>query len=66
MGKLKIATWNISCGIPAEWSLSNGIQKEKDYNKKASKIGRKTSEFIEKGFSKSLKYIMRYVESLEN
>ena len=33
MGKLKIATWNISCGIPAEWSLSNGIKKEKDYRK---------------------------------
>lgn len=30
---LKIATWNISCGIPAEWSISNGIQKEKDYKK---------------------------------
>ena len=28
MEKLKIATWNISCGIPADWSLSNGIQKE--------------------------------------
>ena len=28
MEKLKIATWNISCGIPADWSLSKGIQKE--------------------------------------
>ena len=33
MEKLKIATWNISCGIPAEWNFSNGIQKEKDYKK---------------------------------
>ncbi len=33
MGVLKIATWNISCGIPAEWSISNGIKKEKDYKK---------------------------------
>lgn len=30
---LKIATWNISCGIPADWSFSNGIKKEKDYKK---------------------------------
>lgn len=33
MKKLNIATWNISCGIPAEWSISNGIKKEKDYKK---------------------------------
>lgn len=33
MGVLKIATWNISCGMPAEWSNSNGIKKEKDYKK---------------------------------
>lgn len=33
MDVLKIATWNISCGIPAEWSISNGIKKEKDYKK---------------------------------
>ena len=31
MEKIKIATWNISCGIPAEWNISNGIKKEKDY-----------------------------------
>ena len=33
MSVLKIATWNISCGIPAEWNISNGIKKEKDYKK---------------------------------
>lgn len=33
MGILKIATWNISCGIPSEWSISDGIKKEKDYKK---------------------------------
>lgn len=33
MRSLRIATWNISCGIPAEWSISNGIKKEKDYKK---------------------------------
>lgn len=33
MKSLKIATWNISCGIPAEWSVSNGIKKEKNYKK---------------------------------
>ena len=33
MRNLKIATWNISCGIPADWSFSNGIKKEKDYKK---------------------------------
>ena len=30
---LKIATWNISCGIPLEWEFSNGIEKQKDYRK---------------------------------
>ena len=29
MDVLKIATWNISCGIPAEWSFSDGIKKRK-------------------------------------
>ncbi len=33
MKELKIATWNISCGIPAEWNIFNGIKKEKDYKK---------------------------------
>ena len=33
MSKLRIATWNISCGIPAEWSFTNGIKKENDYRK---------------------------------
>lgn len=33
MKNLKIATWNISCGIPAKWSISNGVKKEKDYKK---------------------------------
>lgn len=33
MKKIKIATWNISCGIPAEWSITNGIKKEKEYKK---------------------------------
>ena len=31
MKELKIATWNISCGVPAEWSISDGVKKEKDY-----------------------------------
>ena len=33
MSNLKIATWNISCGIPLEWEFSNGIEKQKDYRK---------------------------------
>ncbi len=33
MKHLNIATWNISCGIPAQWSISNGIKKENDYKK---------------------------------
>ena len=33
MKQLNIATWNISCGIPAQWSISNGIKKENDYHK---------------------------------
>ena len=30
---LKIATWNISCGIPLEWEFSTGIEKQTDYKK---------------------------------
>ena len=28
MNSIKIATWNISCGIPAQWSITNGIKKD--------------------------------------
>ena len=38
MEKLKIDTWNISCGIPAEWSISNGIKKEKDYKRQVMNL----------------------------
>ena len=30
---LKIATWNISCGIPLEWEFTKGIEKQNDYKK---------------------------------
>ena len=49
-----------------EINPNNYIEKEKNYNNKASRIGRKTSKLIETGFSKSLKYIMKYVENLDN
>lgn len=29
MDVLKIATWNITCGIPAEWSFSNGKKRKR-------------------------------------
>lgn len=44
---------------------NNYIIEEKDYNNKASRIGRKTSKFIEKSFTKSLKYIMHYLGTIE-
>ena len=44
---------------------NNYIIEEKDYNNKASRIGRKTSKIIEKSFTKSLKYIMRYLGTIE-
>ncbi|MBQ6323694.1 MAG: hypothetical protein IJI22_02550 [Bacilli bacterium] len=43
----------------------NYIEEEKNYNNKPSKIARKTSHFIENSFSKSLKYLMHYLETLE-
>lgn len=43
----------------------NYIEEEKDYNNKPSTIARKTSHFIENSFSKSLKYLMHYLETLE-
>lgn len=46
MDVLKIATWNISCGIPAEWSISNGIKKENFY-KKGYEVGEKLKEMFE-------------------
>ena len=45
---------------------SNYLPKEKEYDNKISKIGRNTSEMIEKIFNKSLKSIMKYLEHLEN
>lgn len=38
MNDLRIATWNISCGIPAEWSILNGIKKEKDYKRNSNRL----------------------------
>ena len=37
--KLKIATWNISCGIPAKWNLADGIKKEKDFSSIDARLG---------------------------
>ncbi len=44
----------------------NYLPKEKDYNNKASEIGVKSSEFIEKVFEKSLRVIMTYLNSIQN
>ena len=42
------------------------LPKEKNYNNKASEYARKTSKYIEIGFNRGLKYIMQYIESLQN
>lgn len=49
-----------------EINAKNYITEEKDYNNKASKIGIKMSNTIEKTFNKSLKYLMKYLEKLDN
>jgi len=49
-----------------EIDAKNYMIEEKDYNNKASKIGRKTSKIIEKSFTKGLKYLMKYVDSLDS
>ena len=49
-----------------EINLNNYIPKEKDYNNKVSKLGLKTSSFIEKTFTKSLKIFAKYISKLEN
>lgn len=46
--------------------LENYIPKEKDYNNKASRLGLKTSNIIDKCFTKSLKLFARYLSKLEN
>ena len=40
----------------------NYIPKEKDYNNKASKLGLKSSSFLEKIINTSLKYMAKYLE----
>ena len=42
------------------------IPKEKDYNNKVSKLGLKTSNFVDKVFNKSLKLFAKYISKLEN
>lgn len=43
-------------------SSKNYLPKEKDYNNKASRLGIKTSNFLENIINKSLKYIAKYLE----
>lgn len=43
---------------------SNYLKEEKNYNNKASKIGIKTSNFIEKSFDKGLSFLMNYLEKM--
>lgn len=40
----------------------NYIPEEKNYNNKVSKLGLKTSNFIDKLINKSLKYLAKYLE----
>lgn len=44
----------------------NYLPKEKDYNNKASELGVKSSELIEKLFTKGLGAMMSYLNSLQN
>jgi len=49
-----------------EINVNDYLPKEKDYNNKASKLGLKTSNFIDKVFTKSLKLFAKYISKLEN
>lgn len=42
------------------------LEEEKNYNNKISKMGMKTSQFIEKVFQKGLHLIMKYLNQLQN
>lgn len=44
---------------------SNYIEPEKNYNNKISKIGLKASKVIESSFNKGMKFLMKYLESLQ-
>ena len=44
----------------------NYLKEEKNYNNKASRIGLKTSNLIEKGFNSILKYSARELQELTN
>ncbi len=48
-----------------EINPSNYLIKEKNYNNTASKLGRKASSWIEKGFQKILKIMMNYLNELQ-
>lgn len=45
---------------------NNYIEEEKNYNNKAAKIGMKASSIVEKTFSYGLKYMIKYLESMDN
>ena len=45
---------------------SNYLEPEKNYNNKVSKIGVQVSKLIEKTFSKGLKYIMKYLQKIQD
>lgn len=49
-----------------EINAKDYITEEKDYSNKVSKLGIKTSNMIENTFNKSLKYIVKYLEKLDN
>ena len=49
-----------------EIKTSNYLVKEKNYNNKPSIIGLKISNTIEKYFNNTMKYLIKYLDNLEN
>ena len=47
-------------------NASNYLPKEKNYNNRVSKMGIESSKFIEKFFSKSLHFMMKYLDSIQS
>ena len=45
-------------------NVSSYLKEEKDYNNKLSTIGLKTSNLIEKGFKKTIKFIFKQLSGL--
>lgn len=45
---------------------SSYLPKEKNYSNKISKLGMESSKLVEKFFSKGLRFVMKYLDNIQN